>query len=133
MNIKMLVATNVFMSVALLGAQAAIAQPVMPAGPEGAAPAEAAPAAPAAPAANPQIVAFVDYQFPAADADKNGTLTAAEFTTWVGGLKAAEMQKAGQAPDAAAVKTYADSALATADKDKDAVLSKDELVKFFGG
>ncbi len=105
-------------------------------------PAPAAPATapgaevPAAPAPatppNPTVVAFVDQQFPTADANKDGTVTAAEFTGWITGLKTAEQQKAGQA-DAAAAKTYADNALAKADVDKDGNLTKTELVKFFGG
>ncbi len=149
MVIKKLVATSLLAPMAFLGLNAtAFAQPAAPAGPEGAAPAEpegvapagpegAAPAddsaQPAAPGPNPQIVAFVDHQFPTADADGDGTLTAAEFTAWIGGLKAAELEKAGEAADPAAVQAYADSALANADTDKDSVLSKDELVKFFGG
>lgn len=151
MVINKLVATGLLAPMALLGLSAAAsAQPAAPAGPESAAPTEpqsaapagpesAAPAAPAdnaaqaaAPAANPQIVAFVDHQYPIADTDGDGTLTAAEFTAWIRGLKAAELEKAGQ-PDPAAAQTYADTALANADVDKDAVLGKDELVKFFGG
>ncbi|MBO9575449.1 MAG: hypothetical protein J7494_06930 [Sphingobium sp.] len=124
MNINKLVAPVFLASMA----SGAFAQGAALGGPEG----EAQAAAPA-PAGNPQITAFVDYQFPNADTDKNGTLTATEFTTWVGGLKAAELQKAGQAADAATVKSYADNALANADADKDGTLSKAELVKFFGG
>ena len=75
---------------------------------------------------------FVDQQFPTADADKDGTVTAVEFTSWITNLKTAEQQKAGQV-DAAAAKTYADNALAKADGDKDGTLTKTELVKFFGG
>ncbi|MBO9579913.1 MAG: EF-hand domain-containing protein [Sphingobium sp.] len=114
-----------------------------PAGPESAqAPAAPAPAldaeAPATPAptpaapSNPTVVAFVDQQFPMADANKDGTVTAAEFTAWITSLKTAEQQKAGQV-DPAAAKTYADNALAQADSDKDGTLTKAELVKFFGG
>jgi hypothetical protein len=136
MNINKMVAGALLTSALTLGLNsAAMAQSAVPAGPESeAAPApEAAPAEPAAPAQNPQIVAFVDSQFPAADANSDGTLTAVEFTTWISGLKTAEQQKAGQPADAAAAKAYADNALANADKDKDGVLTKAELVTFFGG
>jgi hypothetical protein len=139
MNINKLVALSVVVS-SFVGGHAALAQTAgAPAGPEGAAaaPVQPAPAEPAAPAqaapANPQVVAFVDSQFPAADADANGTLTAAEFTSWISKLKTAELEKAGQPADAAAVKAYADNALLTADADKDGTITKAELVKFFGG
>lgn len=129
---KMWVATMMGLSASLSGGQAAMAQDqTAPAGPESAAQAPAGNAAQAAPS-NPQVVAFVDSQFPSADADGNGTLTAAEFTAWISKLKAAELEKAGQA-DPAAVKTYADNALLTADTDKDGIVTKAELVKFFGG
>lgn len=157
MKFNMLVAKSLLVPAVLLSLEtAAAAQSAPLGGPEGAAqtapatpaptapaptapaapaPANPAPAAPEAPAAapNPQVVAFVDQQFAIADADKNGTLTAAEFTTWISGLKTAEMQKAGQPADAATVKAYADGALAKADADKDGMLTKTELVKFFGG
>lgn len=140
MNIRTLTLLPL-LSVATLSTPA-IAQN-QPAGAEGAqVPAPAAPAtapgaaAPAAPAPatppNPTVVAFVDQQFPTADANKDGTVTAAEFTAWITNLKTAEQQKAGQA-DPAAAKTYADNALAKADSDKDGNLTKTELVKFFGG
>ncbi len=141
MNIDKLVARSLVAATAAFTIHAAaLAQDtVVPAGPESAAPVEVAPVAPAEPAApqaapaNPQVVTFVDQQFPTADGDGNGTLTAAEFSAWISGLKAAEREKAGQAADPAAVKAYADGALATADKDKDQILTKPELVTFFGG
>jgi Ca2+-binding EF-hand superfamily protein len=149
MKFNMLVAKSLLFPAALLTLEAAAAAQSAPLGgpegnaqtapanpaPAGPAPANPAPAAPEALASapNPQVVAFVDQQFAIADADKNGTLTAAEFTTWISGLKTAEMQKAGQPADAATVKAYADGALAKADADKDGTLTKTELVKFFGG
>lgn len=132
MKIKKLAAALVVASGVALSCQTgALAQGAQLGGPEGEQ--QQAAESAAAPAGNPQITAFVESQFPAADADKNGTLTAMEFTAWISTLKTAELQKAGQPIDAAAVKSYADSALAAADKDKDATVSKAELVGFFGG
>jgi len=129
MNIKKLVVSYLLVPAALAVPSAAYAQAAAPA-----APATAAPAPPQAPAtpANPQVVTFVDQQFPIADANHDGTVSAAEFTAWITGLKTAEQQKAGQV-DAAAAQAYAAGALAKADTDKDGTLTKTELVKFFGG
>lgn len=88
--------------------------------------------APATPP-NPPVVAFVDQQFPLADANKDGTLTAAEFTAWAKGLKSTERRKAGQRVDAMAAKAYADGALLAADRNKDQLLTKTELADYFGG
>jgi len=138
MNIKTLAATCLLVSAApLSGVAMAQSQPSAgaPEAPANAPPSVSSQPAPAqAPAAppNPQVVMFVDQQFPTADADKDGKVTALEFTNWITNLKTAEQQKAGQV-DAAAAKTYADNALAKADGDKDGTLTKTELVKFFGG
>ncbi len=148
MTIKNLVASNLILSAAFALPSAAFAQAAAMGGPEGAAaaaqqaPVQSAPAAPAsaapapaqAPATppSPQVVTFVDQQFPLADANHDGTVTAAEFTAWITSLKTAEQQKAGQV-DAAAAQAYASGALAKADTDKDGTLTKTELVKFFGG
>ncbi len=117
------------------GPEGSAAVPANPAPTDPAAPTSSTPAAPAAPAAppNPQVVAFVDQQFPTADANKDGTITADEFSAWVKGLKTAELQKAGQPADPNTVAAYASGALAAADKDKDGTLTKTELVRFFGG
>ena len=133
MNIDKLVARSLIAATAAFTVHAAASaqDAVVPAGPESAAPVEEA--APQAAPSNPQVVAFVDQQFPTADADGDGTLTAAEFSAWISGLKAAEREKAGQAADPEAVKAYTDGALAAADKDKDGILTKAELVTFFGG
>jgi hypothetical protein len=144
MNIRTLAGTCLVLSMAPLSGVAMAQNQPGAGGPESAAsttpptsaqPAAPAPAAPAqAPAVppNPQVVMFVDQQFPTADADKDGKVTAVEFTSWITSLKTAEQQKAGQV-DAAVAKTYADNALAKADGDKDGTLTKTELVKFFGG
>lgn len=143
MKIRTLARTFLFLSTSLLSG-AAFAQgqsgSAVPATTPAPAPAPAQPApaqptvpaqAPAAPP-SPQVVTFVDQQFPIADADKDGKVTSAEFTAWITSLKTAEQQKAGQV-DAAAAQTYADKALAKADTDKDGALTKTELVKFFSG
>ena len=136
MIISKLVATGLILSVSCVAMSTAALAQTQPGmgGPEGSAAAQTAPAPAQTPDTppNPQVVAFVDQQFPNADADKDGKVTAAEFTTWISGLKTAEQQKAGQV-DPAAVKAYADGALAKADADKDGILTKTELVKFFGG
>jgi hypothetical protein len=145
MKIRTLAGACLFLSTWLLSGGASAQDQSGSAAPAGPAPAQAEPTAPApaqaepatpapAPAAppNPQVVTFVDQQFPIADADKDGKVTAVEFTTWIASLKTAEQQKAGQV-DAAAAQTYADKALAKADGDKDGTLTKTELVKFFGG
>lgn len=136
MKIRTLAGTVFFLSTSLLSGAAFAQDQSGSAGSAAAsAPAPAQPAAPAqAPAAppNPQVATFVDQQFPSADVDKDGKVTATEFTAWIASLKTAEQQKAGQV-DAAAAKTYADNALAKADTDKDGALTKTELVKFFGG
>jgi hypothetical protein len=136
MKIRTLAGTVFFLSTSLLSGAAFAQDQSGSAGSAAAsAPAPAQPAAPAqAPAAppNPQVATFVDQQFPSADVDKDGKVTATEFIAWIASLKTAEQQKAGQV-DAAAAKTYADNALAKADIDKDGALTKTELVKFFGG
>jgi hypothetical protein len=137
MKIRTLAGTVFFLSTSLLSGAAFAQDQSGSADPAAAAsaPAPAQPAAPAqAPAAppNPQVATFVDQQFPSADVDKDGKVTATEFIAWIASLKTAEQQKAGQV-DAAAAKTYADNALAKADIDKDGALTKTELVKFFGG
>jgi len=97
---------------------------------ETAAPAEAA--APA-PAANPQIVAFVDQEFPQADADGDGKLSEAEFKAWITKLKLAELQAQNKPVDQAQVDTYATNAFSMTDKDSDKLVSRDDLVSFFSG
>jgi hypothetical protein len=138
MTMRKLAASSLILSAAFALPSAAFAQAATMGGPEGEAaaaqqaqaqgPTAAAPATPL----NPQVITFVDQQFPIADTNHDGTLTAAEFTAWITGLKTAEQQKAGQV-DAAAAQAYAAGALAKADTDKDGTLTKTELVKFFGG
>jgi len=98
------------------------------------APASEAPAQEtAAPAANPQIVAFVDQEFPQADADGDGKLSEAEFKAWITKLKLAELQAQNKPVDQAQVDTYATNAFSMTDKDSDKLVSRDDLVSFFSG
>ncbi|MBN8829666.1 MAG: EF-hand domain-containing protein [Sphingomonadales bacterium] len=121
-------------------------------------PADAAPAGPAAPQAaqqqaqpganvsteqaqaNPaqssstgtQVASFVDQQFPTVDTDADGALTQTEFEGWISKLKTAELQSSGKPVDAAEVRTYAQNAFLTADKDADKKVTKAEVAQFFG-
>ncbi len=98
------------------------------------APAQQAQAEPAQPASGAtQVAAFVDSQFPALDADKDGALTTTEFEGWITRLKTAELEQAGKPVNAQEVKTYAQNALRTADKDSDKKVSKAEATQFFSG
>jgi len=103
--------------------------------PEAAGPADAAPAPAAqpAPAANPQVVAFVDQEFPQADTDGDGKLSEAEFKAWITKLKLAELQAQNKPVVQAEVDTYATNAFAMADKDTDKLVDKNDLVTFFNG
>jgi len=117
-------------------AQPAPAQPA-PAQPEPAQNADVAgpgagQAAPA-PAANPQIVAFIDQEFPKADIDADGKLSETEFKTWITQLKTAELQAQGQPVEPAKVEMYATNAFAMTDKDSDKLVDKADLVAFFSG
>ncbi|HEX7872273.1 MAG TPA: EF-hand domain-containing protein [Sphingobium sp.] len=91
--------------------------------------AQAAPAA----TANAQVAAVVEAGFPKYDADKDGKLSEAEFKQWISDLKAQEMAAHGKPADPAAVSQYAAAALASADRDKDGVVTKQDLTTFLGG
>ena len=100
--------------------------------PSAATTAQAAPSA--APAnANAQVVAVVEAGFPKYDADKDGKLSEAEFKQWISDLKTQELTAQGKPADPAAVSQYATAALAVADKDKDGVVTKQDLTTFLGG
>jgi len=126
--------------------QPAAAQPVPGAAPAAAQPAPAQPAAAqpatdatttaqAAPSGNTnaQVVAVVEAGFPKYDTNKDGKLSEAEFKQWISDLKTQEMAAQGKPADPAAVSQYAASALAVADKDKDGVITKQDLTTFLGG
>lgn len=100
------------------------------AAPTQAAPAQSAPAQTAAqPAATAtQVAQVVDSEFPTYDADKDGKLSATEFSAWMVALKskADPSTKAG-APE---TKKWVDAAFAQADTDKSKSLTKAELTGF---
>ncbi len=128
MNIMRLTAVSI-LSASILGMPSLAMAQNLPAQevPEGAASAPVPGSTPPAPSPArprprrpiPRSFAFVDQQFPVADANKDGTLTAAEFTAWAQGLKSTERRKAGQSVNPMAAKAYADGALLAADKNKD--------------
>jgi hypothetical protein len=144
LSITALAATSAF-------AQAPQAAPsAQPAAPAAAAPAPAAPSAaqpvtaqPAPDASttaqaaqsntNAQVAAVVEAGFPKYDVNKDGKLSEAEFKQWISDLKTQEMAAQGKPADPAAVSQYASSALAVADKDKDGVITKQDLTTFLGG
>lgn len=105
-------------------------QPTQPA-PQ--APAQSAQAPVEGNAGNAQVVAFVDQQFPQADADGDGSLSPTEFQPWIKALKSAELQSSGGTVDEAEVTTYASNAFATADADGNKLITKDELTQFLSG
>ena len=94
-----------------------------------------APPAPGAPTTpgNPQVVAFVNSQFPAADTNGDGSLSKEEFDAWVGKMKVAEAQQQGKSVDQAEVTSYATAAFARADADKNMTVSRSELTQFLQG
>jgi hypothetical protein len=82
--------------------------------------------APAAGAA--QIAQVVNTEFPSYDKDANGALNKVEFGSWMVALKTAS-DPATKATDPA-TQTWVGNAFASADVDKSAAVSKDELTKF---
>lgn len=89
--------------------------------------------APANPQGNPQVVAFVNSQFPAADTNGDGSLSKEEFDAWVSKMKVAEAQQQGKTVDQAEVTNYATVAFAQADADKSQSISRTELTQFLQG
>lgn len=79
------------------------------------------------------VDAAITDGFPRYDKDSSGTLSEAEFKSWVGDLKAQEMAATGKPKDDAAVQSYAGSAWASADRNSDKSVSRDELRTFLGG
>lgn len=105
---------------------------------------QAAPAAPVQPdAATPQaatpanpgnaVATIVDTEFPAYDTDRDGQLSQAEFSRWMVALKAQETKATGQTLPEAEVAAWANGAFVTADTDKNATISKPELVTYLSG
>ncbi len=89
-------------------------------------PAQTAAAQPA-PAAD-QVATVVQTEFPTYDANKDGSLEKAEFSSWMVKLKQASDPKA--TATSPATKTWVDAAFAQADKDKSRSVTQPELVGF---
>lgn len=89
----------------------------------------------AATPANPgnAVATIVDTEFPAYDADSDGELSQAEFSRWMVALKAQETKATGQTLPEAEVTAWANGAFVTADTDKNATISKPELVTYLSG
>lgn len=115
-------------------AQTDPAKPADPAAPQDAQTAQATPASPATqtaaqPASGPaQVAQVVNSEFPAYDKDANGTLSQAEFASWMVALKT--KSDPSTKADSPATKAWVSQAFASADKDKNKSLSKDELTGF---
>ncbi|WP_246248473.1 EF-hand domain-containing protein [Sphingomonas hominis] len=71
-----------------------------------------------------QVAAILDSEFPTYDKDKSGSLSKAEFASWMDTLKA----KAD--PSAKPNKAWNDGAFKKADSDKSASVTKTELASF---
>jgi hypothetical protein len=111
-----------------------VATPTVPA------PAPATPTAPA-PGETPtppasttgQVTAFLNAQFPAADADGDGQLSRDEFIPWVTQLRQRQSARTGTSTDPAEAGTYANNAFARADVDRNNFVTRGELTTFLGG
>lgn len=75
---------------------------------------------------------LVEAEFPTYDANNNGNLESAEFSSWV--LALYEASGDANAPkDAAAKATWSKAAFATADSDKNKLVTKAEMNIFLAG
>ena len=75
---------------------------------------------------------LVDAEFPTYDANKNGNLESAEFSNWV--LALYDASGDARAPkDAVAKAKWSKAAFATADADKDKIVTKAEMNTFLVG
>lgn len=136
---------TILLTTAIAIAAPAMAQTAMP---EQAAPQSATPATPATPAdpqtttpatpatpANPTnaVASIVDTEFPAYDANSDGSLDQSEFSKWMVALKDQEMKATGKTLPAEQVTAWANGAFTTADADKSTSISKPELVTYLSG
>ncbi len=93
-----------------------------------------APTAPTAPAESRAVTVqrVVDAEFPTYDADKSGNLESAEFSKWM--LALYDASGSANAPkEPAARSKWAKDAFATADTDKNKVITKAEMNVFLVG
>lgn len=81
------------------------------------------------PAAGDQVASIVDSEFGTYDKDTNGTLSKAEFASWMDTLKAKAPNAASQPADP----KWNDAAFAQADTDKSTSVTKQELTGFLAG
>ncbi|MEQ6334201.1 EF-hand domain-containing protein [Sphingobium sp. MK2] len=79
------------------------------------------------------VATIVDTEFPAYDTDGDGKLSQTEFSRWMVALKAQETKATGQTLPEAEVTAWANGAFVTADTDKNATISKPELVTYLSG
>lgn len=101
-------------------------EPAMPAPADQAAPvAQPAPAAPQSTA--DKVAQVVEAQFPTYDADANGSLSKAEFGTWMASLRANDP---AAKPGSAELKKWTEQAFAQTDTDKSKSVTKAELEAF---
>ena len=80
-----------------------------------------------------QVAAVVEAEFPTYDANNSGELEEAEFSKWILALKEQEMKSSGKVVDKGALTSWASNAFMTADADRSAAVTKDELARYLGG
>ena len=103
------------------------AAPVQMQTPPSTAPAEV-PATPAPVTDTDQIAQVVEAEFPTYDKDANGSLSTAEFGTWMVALRSATDKSV--TAESKSMKAWAKSAFAQADADKSKSITKIELTGF---
>lgn len=79
------------------------------------------------------VASIIEAEFPAYDTDQSGQLEQAEFTKWMVALKDQEMKATGKTVAPAEVTAWAGGAFVSADADKSAAVTKQELVSYLTG
>lgn len=79
------------------------------------------------------MVAIIDSEFPAYDANRSGMLEQAEFVKWMLALKAQENKATGKTLSAAEMSAWAEGAFSLADADRNGAVSKPELIAYLSG
>ncbi|PZU59328.1 MAG: hypothetical protein DI547_06935 [Sphingobium sp.] len=82
---------------------------------------------------NAAVVAIVNSEFPAYDANGSGLLEQPEFVKWMIALKDQEMKATGRALPASEISAWAAGAFTSADADGDGQVSKTELIAYLTG
>ena len=88
----------------------------------------AAPPAQPAPSPDAQVVAIIDHEFPTYDVDHDGSLSRAEFGTWMVVLR--KKNDPASTADSPETTTWLTAAFAQADTDKSMLISTPELISF---